>query len=1624
MPEIFKTFLSAGGFIPHGHCYLWKPGLVWLHVVSDSLIALAYYLIPVMLVYFVRNRRDVPFDWVFLMFGAFIVACGTTHLLEIWTLWHPTYWLSGFVKAFTALVSLYTAVLLVPLIPQIVAIPSPAQLEETNQTLRNEITQRQLAESALRESEERLQALLDNAPAVIYLKDAEGRLILVNREFENLFQISKEEVLGKSDYELFPAHVADAFRANDQQVLEAGTPIRLEEVAPQDDGLHTYISIKFPLYNSSGVICGLGGISTDITERKEAEEKLQQLTVLQNAILDFANYSIISTSVDGIILTFNAAAEQWLGYTADEVVGKTTPAIIHDSEEIAQRARELSAEMGVPIEGFEAFVAKAICGTPDEREWSYIRKDGSRFPVLLSVTALRDAEGNITGFLGVGSDITEPKRAEEALRKAYDELEIRVQERTAQLSLINASLQAESAERQQVEMALQASEQQFRATFNQAAVGIAQVGTNGQWLRVNQKLCDIVGYSSQELLELTFQDITYPDDLEVDLEYVHQILAGEIETYSMEKRYIRKDSSLIWINLTVSLVRNSSDEPQYFVSVVEDISDRKHTEETLKQTQFCVDSATDAISWVGPGAKLIYVNDAMCRALGYSRSQLLSMSVPDIDPDAPLAVCEELLQALQEHGSLQFESRHRRQDGSLFPVEIVANYVNFQSLEYACCFARDISDRKRQEEEIRLLQTITQAISDAPDFDGAIEIALRKVCEMTGWNFAEAWIPQPHAQILELSPAWYSSTPHLHQFRQASEELTFPLNTGIPGRVWASQQPEWIQDVSLQPETVFLRSPMAQEAGIKAALGVPIVANVGEATVQESQVLAVFVFFTFKSYPEDKRLVEIVSSVANQLGLVLQRKRAEETLRESEQRFRAIFNQAAVGIVQIGLDEKFRLVNQSYCDLVGYTYEELLERNLDDLTHPDDRDTELEYVRRMLMGEIATVWWEKRYIRKDGSVVWVNVTSTLVRNFSGEAEYFLGVIEDITDRKRTEEEQQKLISLIENCSDFIGVASMEGKTIFLNQAGQKLVGLNSIDEAKEMMISDYLMEEDRGEYQEQIIQVIMQNGSWEGEHRFRHVKTNQPINVHQKAFLLKNSHTGEISAIATVTRDITDRKLAEEALQESERRYATLARLSPVGIFRTDAQGQYLYVNKHWREITGLTKEEALGGGWVQALHPDDRDRVLRKWYQSTCQQIPFQSEYRFRTAQGQETWVMSQAVTEKGNDGEVISYIGMVADIRYRKQAEEELQKSYNLLQSVIESTADAILVKNLQGRYVMLNSAVASIQGKPKSEILGRDDRELFGTQIGLSLMETDGRIMATGKTEIVEEDVLIGGTLKTFLSTKSVWRDSQGNVIGLIVISRDISDRKRAEQEIRELNESLERRVLERTAELEAANKELEAFSYSVSHDLRAPLRGIDGFSQALLDRYADKLDDKGKHYLQRVRAGTQRMGELIDDLLQLSRVTRSEMHRTKVDLSALVQEIATELQQTQPSRQVEWAIASGLVADGDARLLRIVLENLLNNAWKFTSSRTHSRIEFNVIKEDNNGMLAYFVRDDGAGFNMAYANKLFGAFQRLHSTNEFPGTGIGLATVQRIIHRHGGRVWAEGAVDMGATFYFSL
>ena len=333
-----------------------------------------------------------------------------------------------------------------------------------------------------------------------------------------------------------------------------------------------------------------------------------------------------------------------------------------------------------------------------------------------------------------------------------------------------------------------------------------------------------------------------------------------------------------------------------------------------------------------------------------------------------------------------------------------------------------------------------------------------------------------------------------------------------------------------------------------------------------------------------------------------------------------------------------------------------------------------------------------------------------------------------------------------------------------------------------------------------------------------------------------------------------------------------------------------------------------------------------------------------------------------------------------------------------------------------ISANDRLCAITGHAREQLVGKDS-VMLGADIEDVWREVSMGVVWHGEIHNLNKD----GNNYWLDATIVPFKDEKGRIYQYVVVATDVTARKRAVEALRHNQEQLEKLVEQRTAELLATNKELESFAYSVSHDLRAPLRAIDGFSLALFEDYGNSIDAQGLDYLQRVRAATQHMGHLIDDILALSRVTRQEMSAREVDLSHIAQEIANELQVREPERQVTFVIAPNVRVSGDERLLRIVMDNLIGNAWKYTSKHPLARIEFATTTQ--NGETVYFVRDDGSGFDMQYVGKLFTAFQRLHKAEEFPGTGVGLTTAAHIIHRHEGRIWAEAEVEHGATFFFT-
>lgn len=649
------------------------------------------------------------------------------------------------------------------------------ELQQAEQHRSQLLAQEQAARAEAEAARARITNILESITDAFFAVDHEWRFTYLNQHAELLLQKKRDELLGRVLWEEFPEAVNSRFYHEYHRAISERVSVKFEAFYPPFNHwseVHAYPSKE-----------GLSVYFRNINKRKQTERALQETLRLQRTILDSANYSIISTAIDGTILTFNAAAERWLGYTAAEVIGQTTPLLIHDWNEIVQRAQELSQELGRPVEpGFEVFITKANQGEIEEHEWSYIRKDGSRFSVLLSATALRDENDQITGFLGIGSDISERKQAEEKRRQAEEERDrffnlsldmlciagtdayfkrlnpafesilgytneellshplldfAHPEDRAATLAeigkLANGTLTfdfenryrrkdgsyrwiswraisvvdegliyasgRDVTEQKQAAEALRESEERFHLAFENAAIGMALVALNGHWLQVNRSLCEMVGYSEQELLATTFQALTHPDDLEMGLSYLQQLISGEIRSCQMEKRYLHKLGYSVWVSLSSSMVQDAQDQPLYIVTQVEDISERKRAEEELLNLTKALESAVEGIAQLDSQGRYVHINPAYAQMLGYQPEELIGMKWQrTVHPD-DLEIVETAYQDMLRNDKVEVEARALRKDGTVFDKQtvLVRSLNPQQTYLGSYCFVKDISDRRLME---------------------------------------------------------------------------------------------------------------------------------------------------------------------------------------------------------------------------------------------------------------------------------------------------------------------------------------------------------------------------------------------------------------------------------------------------------------------------------------------------------------------------------------------------------------------------------------------------------------------------------------------------------------------------------------------------------------------------------------------------------------------------------------------------------------------------------------------------------------------------------------------------------------------------------------------------------------
>ncbi|MBW4496222.1 MAG: PAS domain S-box protein [Oscillatoria princeps RMCB-10] len=1204
-------------------------------------------------------------------------------------------------------------------------------------------------------------------------------------------------------------------------------------------------------------------LQEEIAEGLRADLELQSYASELQDLYNNAPCGYHSLDESGTFIRINDTELNWLGYTRDELIGKI-------------KFSDLLTAESLPtfLENFPRFKKR---GWVSDLEFQLVRKDGTILPALLSATAVKDADGNYLMSRSTLFDITE---------------------------------------RVQASLALRESQERFRSAFEYSAIGMALVGTDGRWLQVNRSLCEILGYSESELLAITFQDITHPEDVDVDLHYLRQALAGEISTYQVEKRYTHKLGRVVWVLVNVSRVRDSDRRLLYFVSQFQDITERKRTEEALQQS----------------------------------------------------------------------ERRLRRQQAGLMALA-----------------------------KSKPLYT--------GDFSAALGDITQIAVNTLGVERASVWFYSSDGSKLCCADLYEQNTrQHLQGFELTAADFPAYFQALLNGGIIAADS------AHTDPRTRELSASYLTPLGITSILDVPV--RFGGRTVG-------VICHEHVGPPRRWGLEEenFASYLAYMTSLAMEardRKLAESALQKSLALLQATFDSTADGILAVDSLGKINTFNRKFVEMW---------RIPEEIVASQDESRALAFAFKQLKDPQAFIKKVKElYTRldadsydllefKDGR--FFECSSQPQRqgeNIFGRVWNF----RDITERKRAEEEQQKFVSLVENSSDFIGMTTLSGKTLYLNEAGRKLVGLSGLEETLSKNISDYYAPDSWEQFLDVIMPTVVRSGHWEGEVPLRHLKTGGLIDMQMSMFVVRHPQTGEPMCYATVQRDITERKQAEAvetrliaSLQESENKYRSLVDSLKEVIFQRDERGCWTFLNPAWTEITGFSIEESLSQNFLDFVHPDDRAACLENLQTLLSGEQDYaRHEVRYRTKDGGYRWMEAQKRLILAAEGTLLGTSGTLNDITDRKRIEEALEQERRQLRQIIANAPVAMAMFDTEMRYLAHSNQWLTDYRLEGQSLIGRCHYEVFpdipAQWRGIHKRALKGEVLSKSEDLFQRGD---GDKLYLRWAVQP-WHTSESSIGGIVMVT----------QAINELVEA-------REAALEASRMKSQ-FLANMSHEIRTPMNGVLGMAELL---QKTPLNPDQQDFVQTIKVSGQNLLTLINDILDFSKLEAGEMRLETLDfdLNTCLEEV-TDLLATQAyGKGLElFTVADSnvpLALRGDAGRLRQVLVNLVGNAIKFTDSGevavlvsladgTSGTGGTPVLRGDlrQRTAIRFSVRDTGIGIAPANLEKLFQSFSQVDTstTRKYGGTGLGLAICKQLVELMGGEIGVESLVGEGSTFWFTV
>lgn len=1144
-------------------------------------------------------------------------------------------------------------------------------------------------------------------------------------------------------------------------------------------------------------------------------------------------------------------------------------------------------------------------------------------------------------------------------------------------------LSIDITERKITEEKLRENEEKYRLLSDNSDDWIFWVTPDGKYKYISPSVERMTGYRPQEFeenLRLNLE-IVHPDDAERVKAHHHFAHSNQV-TDRIEYRIFTKDGRICWINHTCTPMFAGDGEYLGQRATNRNITERKLNEELLVESESrfrkLFEDGPFGMALVSSEFKFLKVNFLFTQMLGYSEEELRTFTFNELthpeDRDKDMPFVKKLIS--NELHVYKTEKRYIRKDGKVIwaALTVTSNFNNEGKFLYNVAIVEDITRKKHNEEELRWLNdriaTATKAssmgiwdwdvVKNKLDWDDQM-YALYGISKEDFPGAYEAWLDGLHPDDRRMSDELAQMV--LKENKEYHAEYRV---------VWPDGSIHWLRAAG----QVFYN-----QAG------------------------------------EPVRMIGVNFDITDQ-------KVAQEELRRSEESYRNIFESSVIGIYRTSPSGQILMANPTLIRMLGYdSFEALVQR---DLEHEGFENKEARNNFKEKIKKLGAVFGlESVWRTRDGKPVVVSENAKAFYDGDGKVIYYEGTIEDITERKKIEsslkESEERFRKAFATNPDSITISRVDngmyvsvndGFEAIMGYTEEEVLGRTSVelglwpDPAKRKDFTEALKSE--GFVKNFEVRLIAKGGEIKDA-------------LASATFIEVN---GEKHILSTV-KDITELKRVEEALRSNEALLKEVGEIAKVGGWEFST----ITGDANWTEevarIHDLDPETPASVALSVNYYSDESRPIIEKAVQDAVELgKSYDLELEIVSAKGIRKWIRTIGRPVFEND-KIVKVHGSFQDITERKKVENDLRESELRFRTLLESLPIPVTYVTSDGLIAFRNARFLQVFGYSEEEVPSVSEWWIK------AYPDEDYRQWVISNWDaVIERANNHGGDIDPF-EYQITCKDGAKRIVVVsgilinditLVTFVDITDRKRAEKEVLQLNETLEQRIEERTNQLVEANKELESFSYSVSHDLRAPLRHINGYVDLLLERYREALPDKAQHYLGVIVKASQQMGNLIDDLLQFSRTGRQELKLSEVDMRLLVKESIGILGTEIKDRNIEWNIGELPVVIGDYALLRHVWINLIGNAVKFTGMRDQAIITIGSLLDDSE--IKFYVKDNGAGFDMRYINKLFGVFQRLHSNQEFEGTGIGLANVRKIISRHGGKTWAESELNKGANFYFTI